>query len=58
MKTILEVAKMFNINENTLRVWLKSDKITFHKIGKMYVFDENDIISVRIYILKRYNLNN
>ena len=43
LKTIKEVAQLFNCAEITIRRLVAACKIPYHKIGSRYLFSEEDI---------------
>ncbi len=40
---VVEAAQELNVSKNTLHKWIKSGKITAHKIGKPYYITEASI---------------
>jgi excisionase family DNA binding protein len=43
LKTIKEIAQLFNCSEITIRRLIAARKIPYHKVGFRYLFSEEDI---------------
>ena len=41
--TVSEVARILNLNPETIRRWAREDKIPFQRVGRIFVFRVKDV---------------